>query len=311
MSLTGIDRIDFGVEDLDTCRRFFIDWGLADHGAVGDGHRFATLDGSEVLVRPSDAADLPPAIEPGSTARRVVWGVADAASLGAVRARLSGLPGFAEDADGPSITDPHGLRLGFRVSRRHPVAATGAVMNTVDRPDGRRDRRAPVYDRAEPIRIGHIVLFSPDVEVAVAWYRETLGFLVSDHYPAGGYFLRCRAEGGHHQLFLLQTPDRKLGLNHVAFTLRDIHEVFGGGLHIGRCGWPTQIGPGRHPISSAYFWYVHSPAGGLAEYYADEDWCTEAWTGDAWERTGPNYAEWGIAGGVDGQTRRQARGTGP
>ena len=48
------------------------------------------------------------------------------------------------------------------------------------------------------------------------------------------------------------------------------------------CGWKTQIGPGRHPISSAYFWYVNCPAGGLAEYYADEDWCTEAWQAKAW-----------------------------
>ena len=310
MTLTGIDRIDFGVEDMAACRRFYIDWGLADAGPIGDGHRFTTLDGSEVLLRPADAPDLSPAIEPGSTVRRVVWGVADAAALATVRQGLSDLPGFAEEAEGPSITDPHGLRLSFRVSQRRPVAVTGAVMNTVDRPDARRDRRAPVYDRAEPVKIGHVVLFSPEVAKAVAWYQETLGFVISDHYPAGGYFLRCQAEGGHHQLFLLQTPDGKSGLNHVAFTVRDIHEVFGGGLHVNRCGWETQIGPGRHPISSAYFWYVHNPAGGLAEYYADEDWCTEQWSGASWERTGPNYAEWGIAGGVDGLTRRQARGTG-
>ena len=42
-------------------------------------------------------------------------------------------------------------------------------------------------------------------------------------------------------------------LNHVAYTVRDIHEVLGGGLHISRQGWKTQLGPGRHPISSAYF----------------------------------------------------------
>ena len=123
--------------------------------------------------------------------------------------------------------------------------------------------------------------------------------------PPGGL-----EEGGHHDLFLLQTPVRRRGLNHVAFTVRDIHEVFGGGLHVSRCGWKTQIGPGRHPISSAYFWYVHNPAGGLAEYFADEDYCTADWKARAWERSGPNFAEWAIAGGIDGETRRQTGGPG-
>ena len=59
----------------------------------------------------------------------------------------------------------------------------------------------------------------------MAFYTERLGFLVSDYYPDAGYFLRCRPEGGHHDLFLLQTPDKKCGLNHVAFRVRDIHEV--------------------------------------------------------------------------------------
>ncbi len=42
-------------------------------------------------------------------------------------------------------------------------------------------------------------------------------------------------------------------------------------------GWQTEIGPGRHPISSAYFWYFHNPLGAPVEYYADDDFCTEVW----------------------------------
>ncbi|MET5116780.1 glyoxalase, partial [Burkholderia pseudomallei] len=71
-------------------------------------------------------------------------------------------------------------------------------------------------------------------------------------------------------------PTAKRGLNHVAFTVRDIHEGFGGGMHVSRCGWRTQLGPGRHPGSSAYFWYFRNPAGGLSEDYADEDMLTPA-----------------------------------
>jgi hypothetical protein len=87
--------------------------------------------------------------------------------------------------------------------------------------------------------------------------------------------------------------------------VRDIHEVFGGGLHISRCGWQTEIGPGRHPISSAYFWYVKNPAGALAEYYTDEDQLDGRWEPREFQQSNEVFAEWAIAGGIDGNTRRQ------
>src|SRR6202044_2700414 len=99
--------------------------------------------------------------------------------------------------------------------------------------------------------------------------------------------------------------DGRRGLNHVAFTVRDIHEVFGGGLHISRCGWTTQLGPGRHPVSSAYFWYFQNPAGGLIEYYADEDVLTPEWQPRDFEPGPTVFAEWAVDGGLDGNTRRQ------
>ena len=149
-----------------------------------------------------------------------------------------------------------------------------------------------------------MVFFAADVPATEAFYAS-LGFVTSDRYPGRGAFMRCAPRGGHHDLFLLRTPDAKRGLNHVAFTVRDIHEVFGGGLHVSRCGWETQLGPGRHPISSAYFWYFRNPAGGLIEYYADEDELTEAWTPRDFEPGPTVFAEWAIEGGIDGHTRRQ------
>jgi hypothetical protein len=94
----------------------------------------------------------------------------------------------------------------------------------------------------------------------------------------------------------------------VAFAVRDIYEVFGGGLHVSRQGWTTEIGPGRHPVSSALFWYVKCPAGGLAEYYADEDHVTPAWQPRELVPSPENFAEWAVTGGIDGHTRRQSGG---
>ena len=108
-------------------------------------------------------------------------------------------------------------------------------------------------------------------------------------------------------MFLLQRPDGKKGLNHVAFAVRDIHEVFGGGMHMARCGWETQLGPGKHPISSAFFWYFVCPAGALVEYNTDEDLLTENWTPREFKPGPTIFAEWAITGGIDGNTRRQAR----
>jgi hypothetical protein len=134
---------------------------------------------------------------------------------------------------------------------------------------------------------------------------------MSDRYPGRGAFLRCAPHGGHHDLFLLALPNGKRGLNHVAFTVRDIHEVFGGGMHISRCGWDTQLGPGRHPVSSAYFWYFQNPAGALVEYYADEDQLTPEWQPRDFEPGPTVFAEWAIDGGIDGNTRRQKSAKAP
>ena len=112
-------------------------------------------------------------------------------------------------------------------------------------------------------------------------------------------------------MFLLQLPSGKRGLNHVAFTVRDIHEVIGGGMAMDRRGWKTELGPGRHPVSSAYFWYFENPAGALCEYYADEDELTDEWQCRDFEPGPTVFAEWAIAGGLDGNTRRPKGAGGP
>ena len=84
--------------------------------------------------------------------------------------------------------------------------------------------------------------------------------------------------------------------------------ALGGGLAMARHGWETQLGPGRHPISSALFWYFKSPAGGLAEYFADEDVLTENWQPRDFTPSPQMFAEWAVVGGIDGNTRRQKQG---
>ncbi len=304
MSVLGIDEITYGADDLATCRRFFQDWGLQLVEEGAGRLVFETLNGARVIVAAAGRPELPPAIESGPTLREVVWGVESEADLARYAAAIAGEPGFVQQGGRLGCTDPNGLAVRLQVTRKRAVQVQGAQYNTWDRRE-RINQAAPAYERATPIEVGHVVFFVADVQACERFYVEKFGFAASDRYPGRGAFLRCAPEGGHHDLFLLQRPDRHRGINHVAFTVRDIHEVFGGGMHISRCGWDTELGPGRHPISSAYFWYFRNPAGGLVEYYADEDQLTADWQPREFEPGPTVFAEWAIAGGIDGNTRRQ------
>lgn len=303
MAIEGIDEVSFACADLANCRRFFLDWGLALQEEEPSRLAFETRNGSRLLVADPARRDLPPGLEPDPTLREIVWGVHSDEDLQALRVALRGRPGFVDTAQRVGCRDPNGLQVLFQRSRKRGVDMPGARYNSWDRRE-RIDSPAPIYERATPIEIGHVVFFVADLEATQAFYAS-VGFVTSDRYPGRGAFMRCAPRGGHHDLFLLRTPDARRGLNHLAFTVRDIHEVFGGGLHVSRCGWETQLGPGRHPISSAYFWYFRNPAGALIEYYADEDELTAAWAPRDFEPGPSVFAEWAIDGGLDGRTRRQ------
>ena len=304
--IEGIDAITYSTERWDDARRFFSDWGLKSVVDEPARQVWETLNGSQVRVHRPEDASLPPAMEPGPTMREVGWGVEQADGLDALAAALKSTPGFEDrrSTNGSLVAlDPHGLRLVFQRSAKRPVDVKGMATNPYGNVQ-RIDTPSPVYERATPVEIGHVVFFTDRLDEMEKFYAG-LGFVTSDRYPGRGVFMRCAERAGHHDIFLLALPGKGPGLNHVAFTVRDIHEVFGGGLHMSRCGWKTQLGPGRHPVSSAYFWYFENPCGGLIEYNADEDHLTAQWKERSFEPGPTVFAEWAIDGGIDGHTRRQ------
>lgn len=310
MDVLGIDEITYGADDLPKCKQFFLDWGLSLAEESADALVFESLNGCRVIVKKSDDPSLPPAIEEGPTLREVVWGVSSPDVLTKFAKRIEGQPGYVNSGERLGCTDPNGLAVRFQVTKKRDIEIECGKMNTWNEKN-RVNQRSPMYERATPIEVGHVVFFVKDVKACEKFYVDNFGFAASDRYPERGAFLRCAPVGGHHDIFLLQTPKGNAGLNHVAFTVRDIHEVFGGGLHISRQGWTTQLGPGRHPISSAYFWYFQNPAGGLIEYYADEDQLDEHWEPRDFEPGPTVFAEWAIDGGIDGNTRRQRNADAP
>lgn len=311
MSISGIEKLEFGVEDLPTCEKFIKDFGLQPEvHQQGDLYReFTTLTGAKVVLYPQNSGALPPAFEAGSTLRRITWAVESPTALATLQKKLAPMPGFHQVGEEFECQDPNGMTVRFAVSAQQPVSLPVSPINQWG--DVRRiDQASPVYTQAQPVNIGHVVFFVEDLPATERFYCDVLGFQVSDRYIDRAVFLRTQVRGVHHNLFLLKLPNRPRGLNHVAFTVRDIHEVIGGGIAMNKQQWSTFLGPGRHPISSAYFWYVNSPTGGAFEYYTNDDYLTENWQPRELEHSLVSFTEWAVEGGIDHDTRRQHHKTG-
>ena len=205
------------------------------------------------------------------------------------------------DADGTiHALDPLGLGIAFRVSRCKKVTAPEPQFNMPGRV-GRLNARAKLYKDAHPMEMTHVVFMVPDTEVEVEFYVGRLGFKASDSYPGRGYFLRGGASTNHHNLFLLNPGGKgeKFGFHHLAFEMANIHELFGGGLNMTRKGWKTLLGPGRHPISSCYFWYFFNPAAAARSTTSTPTSSTSTGSPGEFDQTPEAFAEWSLAGGME------------
>ncbi len=296
MSITGLDKVVYGVDDIEKAKGFWTDFGLTPVDG-GDATRLVTVEGAEVEIRSDGDASLPAGLAEGNTAREFIWGAESQEDIDAIRAELSKDRDVTVDDDGTIHTlDALGYGVGFRVTRRREVPVAPTAYNAPGQP-ARVNERGRIYEKAEPHRMSHIVLLAPDLDKQLSFYVDRLGFKVTDCYPGRGYFLRCGGSNEHHNLFLLHGGDN-IGFHHIAFELENIHEVFGGGLHMTDKGWQTHLGPGRHPLSSCYFWYFKNPCGGAAEYDSDSDYITDGWEPAEWPSTPESFAEWAYAEGA-------------
>lgn len=303
MNHTGIDKVTYGVRDLETAVKFWTDFGLTP-ADTSNGHAlFTAQNGAEIEVRAADDPNLPPPVgaDVDATVREATFGVQDESDLAALAAKLAEDRDVREDEDGSiHAVDPVGFGVSFRVSKTTPVMAPEQEVNVPGRAT-RINRRALQVDRAAPLEISHIVYMTDDLENHKEFYVDRLGFRVTDCYPGRGYFARGSAAHNHHNLFLLDPGIGKRSFHHLAFEVGTIHELFGGGNNMTREGWDTMLGPGRHPISSCYFWYFKNPCGGAAEYDFDSDVVDDDWEPANWESKPENFAEWCLAEGMSEQ----------
>lgn len=277
MALHRLASATIGVPNPKETSDYYADFGL---GRAGDGWH-TTRDGGRQLriVR--------------TPTRRLVEARIGADSpddLGRAAAALQRLGITATTVTGESeelvaVEPVTGVRAVLRVEPRASQEASPATPYNGPGRTERADTRAPGILRSAPVRprkLGHIVLGTPDFAATTAFFRDGLGFKVSDLMGEVGAFLRCSTD--HHNLLVLRAP--VAFLHHTSWQVDDVDDVGRGAMamlqeHPERHVW----GLGRHHVGSNFFWYLKDPAGNFSEYYSDLDTVLDdaAWTPEVFE----------------------------
>jgi catechol 2,3-dioxygenase-like lactoylglutathione lyase family enzyme len=270
VAVRGLLHYALEVPDQAIGQTYYLDFGLAD------------ATGSSDVVR----------LRPGATAREQVL------LYGGRRKRLHHLafaaPGDdheatrqqvatwgAREVDPPRgapeggfwVRDPDGNHVNVRDEALPRTAADPPLELNSPGHAPRRNRRGapPVELAATPRRLGHVLLFSPQMDRLIDFYTRGLGMKFSDRSRGIVAFMRCSTD--HHNLALLASE--RPGFHHGSFEVGNVDEIAMGASRMRERGWEPFWGLGRHVIGSNFFYYIRDPWGSFAEYFFDLDYIPE------------------------------------
>ena len=234
----------------------------------------------------------------GTGEEPLVYGLKDDATYGIEYIHFGQPDRAAIDAFHAAVSARGATVLGAPAEMDDPFGGYG--FEILD-PDSRRLRvtadlemRAADDAFAQPRKISHVVLNTPDTEGVQAWYEDVLGFRASDYSADQIAFLRCSTD--HHSIALVR--DKYPAVNHVAFEIPGIDSFMRG---IGRMKQQGQVpsrGPGRHGPGNNPFAYFVSPSGFVIEFTAELQQIDEATHEPrVWSRNDPEAMDrWMTAG---------------
>jgi 2,3-dihydroxybiphenyl 1,2-dioxygenase len=151
--------------------------------------------------------------------------------------------------------------------------------------------------RTAELGMGHVVLYTPDVEAAAEFYVRTLNFGISDFaiIPNVGplaAFMHCNPR--HHSMAFISNPKAPRKIQHVMFETNTLDDV---GTSYDLCleRELTATSLGRHNNDRTFSFYFRNPSEWLFEFGWEprvidpEHWTTEKYMlvpGNAWGHAG-------------------------
>ena len=270
MAVLGALSFTLEVPDIEPGVRFYTDAGL-----------IADVRGEVAQLR-CEGQDRPSIILMGGYPKKRLHHIslraddldAMATSVPAHGGKVVEAPAGFED-NGLWIEDPHGMLIHLADRPADPELIAAERAFEVNAP-GRvvRKRRSAVlpqsaYAPAKPLRLGHILVFSPDVPESVAFMTGALGMGLADRAQDIIAFTCARKDSDHHVVAFAKSPG--VGFHHASFQVHDPDEVGRGGRALLAKSRRGDWGFGRHTIGSNFFHYIQDPWGSWFEYFSDMD----------------------------------------
>jgi 2,3-dihydroxybiphenyl 1,2-dioxygenase len=199
-------------------------------------------------------------VEAGRAAPVYGWETADAASLDRLAARLEAA-GIAVER--PARADQR-LVSGL-IAFQDPVGTQlEAFHGPLVTSEAFRPGRAISGFRTGPLGMGHVVLTVPRMDAVLTFYRDLLGFRLSDwtERPFRACFMHLNPR--HHSLALIETG--RAGMHHLMVELFSMDDV-GQGYDLAQ-GETGRVATtlGRHTNDHMLSFYARTPSGFLVEY---------------------------------------------
>ena len=144
------------------------------------------------------------------------------------------------------------------------VGPAGIVYEVYDTMD-RRSLSIQTYLRPGIRKLGHLSFACENPDEVVAFWRDGLGFRVSDQF---GPFTWMRCDSDHHGLAVAPRPHGNV-LHHYAWQVQDWGALGQYCDEIARAGLALSWGPVRHGPGFNLATYLPDPDGAIIEVYAD------------------------------------------
>ena len=250
----ALRAIEISVTDVSNASDFFADvWNLAPV-ASHNGVTYLRGTGAHHWI-----TSVQPAHETGIV--RIVFDAADRATLDALRAQVTAAGAREVQAITRLDTPGGGIGFGFKDPEGRNLAVVAEVADHADSADAKDT--TDVEDR--PRKLSHVNIHSVDGERCFAFFRDGLGFRLSDQTPVM-WFIRCNSD--HASIVISKNAEPTL--NHIAWEMPAWEDVMRG---IGRMrdhGYALGWGPGRHGAGDAVFAYFIGYESLPIEYAAEQ-----------------------------------------